>query len=471
MRILLILTSLLLMKTANLSAMEPTRARKDYALFFAVSNYTHEGLTDLSQPLKDAQDLAGELERRYGFQTEVVKDPSLAQMRDKLMEYQQKFIDDIFPADGQLLIFFSGHGVREYGAGYFLPSDADPAHVITTGFPYETWRGFINQINCRHILVAVDACFSVTFDPDWESKGSDGSRFGRVGELSETERILANHQEYNARLFFTSDSREEPTPGDSNFARKLLDGLSSHQNSDPFMSAEELFAGYVKKAQPSPKAGYFGKDDPRSNFLFFFQTETTKIEEERNEVAAFQDAKNQHTSGAYNRYLQTYPNGEFVAIARQQLGFLEAEEREQIAWQQTKTKHTYVGYGDFINAYPNSAYLVLAEQAKSTLPTTYTKNGKYDRRPLSAIEYNSYRTQTGTVKDASTGFPLIGANIIATIDGMQLGAVTDQEGNFTLRIHNKVKVFKFSFPGYKTVELPINYGTTTPFAVRLEKDN
>ena len=49
------------------------RTNKDRALFFAVNAY--ENMTPLQNPVKDAQRIAAELEKRYGFQTEVVSNP------------------------------------------------------------------------------------------------------------------------------------------------------------------------------------------------------------------------------------------------------------------------------------------------------------------------------------------------------------------------------------------------------------
>ncbi len=90
MRIIILLSSLFLFTISDGTEIEYTRSNKDHALFFAVSNYENDGLTDLPQPIQNAEDLAHELEQGYGFQTEVVKNPTLKEIRDKLIEYQKK---------------------------------------------------------------------------------------------------------------------------------------------------------------------------------------------------------------------------------------------------------------------------------------------------------------------------------------------------------------------------------------------
>ncbi|MCB9294090.1 MAG: hypothetical protein H6559_13365 [Lewinellaceae bacterium] len=106
-----------------------------------------------------------------------------------------------------------------------MPADADPERPYAKGIEYDYWRSEVDEIDCKHILVAVDACHSITFDPNWEKK--PGRNFARPGEQY-ADQTLLNHQEYRARLFFTSDASGNQTPDRSTFARQLLEGLRTH---------------------------------------------------------------------------------------------------------------------------------------------------------------------------------------------------------------------------------------------------
>ena len=66
-------------------------------------------------------------------------------------------------------------------------------------------------------------------------------------------------------------------------------------------------------------------------------------------------------------------------------------------------------------------------------------------------------TVTGTVVDASTAEPIIGANVI--IKGTTNGTITDFDGNFTLSVDNGATL-EISYMGYKTVSLPAVDGMT-----------
>lgn len=60
----------------------------------------------------------------------------------------------------------------------------------------------------------------------------------------------------------------------------------------------------------------------------------------------------------------------------------------------------------------------------------------------------------GTVTDASTGEPIVGANII--VEGTTLGAVSDISGNFTIDVPKQDAVLVISFLGYITEKVSLN---------------
>jgi uncharacterized protein (TIGR02145 family) len=248
---------------------QESRTGKDFALFFAVNTYDHPNYRDLDNPVANARDIAAELMKKYGFATEVIANPTLEEIEKKLKSYQSSYQNGERPTDGQLLLFFSGHGVLENRNGYFLPKDTDPNRVYRTGFAYDYWREFINTINCQHILVVIDACFSGTFDPDWNMRaGETDGRWKRPGEVNSVERLLQDHQQYTTRLFITSGT-EVKTPDRSRFAKQLLEGLrgKSPLHADGIFTLNELWT-YLENARPSPYRGGFGNDDASSNFLF-----------------------------------------------------------------------------------------------------------------------------------------------------------------------------------------------------------
>ena len=131
-------------------------------------------MRDLQNPIANAHAIAADLEEHYGFKTEVVENPTLDDIVQKLNEYKEKFAKNPngqYRSEGQLLLYFTGHGLVENNVGYFCPADADAKRIYRTGMGYQYWRNFINDFDCRHILVAIDACYSGWFDPRLAEQG------------------------------------------------------------------------------------------------------------------------------------------------------------------------------------------------------------------------------------------------------------------------------------------------------------
>ena len=101
MRFYFLLSSLLL-----LGRSEPenkfliARPGQDYALFFAVNKY--QFMDNLRNPIQNAHSIAMELHDQYGFQTEVVENPTIDDIDSKLAEYQRKFTSGEYKQEGQL---------------------------------------------------------------------------------------------------------------------------------------------------------------------------------------------------------------------------------------------------------------------------------------------------------------------------------------------------------------------------------
>lgn len=333
------------------------RQGKDFAVFFAVGEYRSTKLTHLELVIPNAESIAAELNDTYGFDTLIVRNPTRDEIVATLKDYQSRFADGRLPQDGQLLVFFLGHGLREYGEGYFMPADVDPANLYGTALVYNYWRNFISSINCNHILVAVDACYSVTFDPN-HSMQSGGHLERPGGELSSEDQLWGDYQRYRARLFFTSDSREDVTPGRSNFALQFLEGLRNRYDRATFTSAE-LFATYIEKARPIPRSGTFEKHEAGGRFLF--SRIVSKNYDPQADIAAWEEAQAEGTALACAKYLRNFPNGSFVASAQRCVREKETQEQEWVAWQTACQQNTVKAYQIFIDAYPLSLYRQEAE--------------------------------------------------------------------------------------------------------------
>ncbi len=352
--------------TGNSSGLnaQPERIGKDFALFFPVGNYQHAGYPPLNGPIRDAERIATELRNHFGFKTEILVDGTEREIKDKLNEYARKFAEGTFPEDGQLLVFFSGHGVIDANVGYFLPADADPGQVEETGISYHVWRNKIDLMNCRHILVAIDACFGNMF-LDTDSRGAIA---GRGNETTSAEKFLHNHATKTSRVFFSSDSKLETTPDNSNFAYNFWRGLQNFRRPEGYFTSSQLFANYMEDIQPAPNATYFESNDPSSSFLFFHDEvsagEPVKRETENEAWAA---AQQRGDCEGYRRFIGKFPDGALAILAKKELEPCIEQEQRQADWRDAARLDNCEGYEAFMEKHPDTEYAKAAKAAWSAL--------------------------------------------------------------------------------------------------------
>lgn len=236
------------------------RPKKDYALFFAVSDYSE--WQDLRNPISDARKIAKELRDNYGFGTKIVNNPTL----DKIVTTLQEYSNYSYANDGELFIFFSGHGeFTQTQEGFFIPSDGKLSdNIQRTYLPHARLERIVNSIPCNHILLALDACYSGTFDDEIALlKGDDRPNANNRSSF------IKRKLKYKSRLYLTSGGNER-TPDPSQFAKNFLIALRDFGGGDGVLTFVEL-AAYLEKANPQPRNGEFGNNEPGGDFLFVLE--------------------------------------------------------------------------------------------------------------------------------------------------------------------------------------------------------
>jgi hypothetical protein len=239
--------------------------RKDYALIFATDKY--DNWSDLVNPVNDGKTIAEELEKTYGFETEVVENPTQNEVFEKILEYNRK---EYKPQD-QLLIFFAGHGHfdEDFGEGYVVARNSLANDKSKTSYiSHARLRSVVNNIPSKHIFLAMDVCFGGTFDPQIAS-----SRALTAFESDDRE-MLARKLSYKTRRYLTSGGKEyvsDGVPGEhSPFAKKILEALRSYGGSDRILTMTELLT-YLERLKPTPRSGTFGDNEALSDFVFVAQ--------------------------------------------------------------------------------------------------------------------------------------------------------------------------------------------------------
>ena len=238
------------------------RTGKDYALLFAVEAY--DDWPKLQNPVSDAESIQRDLEGLYGFQTELIRNPTRAGIFETFRRYAEM---DYADAD-QLFIFFAGHGYFDetFRGGYLVARDTRKPEDDTEMLSYVSHsviRDIIDRMRCKHIFLVLDTCYSGTFDRLIAMRGRAEARAERL-----TETDIQRKLQYTTRWYLTSGGNEI-VYDDSPFVHQLLAALRSQGGADNILTKDEIL-GYVQKlVSPKPCASGFGSDEPGSDFLFF----------------------------------------------------------------------------------------------------------------------------------------------------------------------------------------------------------
>ncbi|MBI3637126.1 MAG: caspase family protein [Candidatus Rokubacteria bacterium] len=143
------------------TAVAPAAYGASWALVVGIDTYQHA--PPLSYAANDARAVAAVLPR-LGFQhVRVLLDEQATKAAIEQVVYDE-FQRRMGPND-RLLVFFAGHGVtvtlpRGGEEGYLVPVDGDATRPALTAIAMDEVRKMGRRVPAKHILFAIDACFS-----------------------------------------------------------------------------------------------------------------------------------------------------------------------------------------------------------------------------------------------------------------------------------------------------------------------
>lgn len=238
--------------------------RSDYALIIYTNKYDH--WPSLTNPGFDARTIADKLKSNFGFQVDMLENPSQELLWTKLKEFTERKYE---PLD-QVFIFVAGHGHfdESFKEGYIVMKESIPNEAGNASYvSHNRLRNNINSIPCEHVFLSMDVCFGGTFD---ESIASTRGPAWTDPELSQSEFIMRKLA-FKTRKYLTSGGKEYVSDGipghHSPFAGKMIDALESQGGNDGVLTLSELLV-HTEKSTPAPRFGSFGEDAPGSEFIF-----------------------------------------------------------------------------------------------------------------------------------------------------------------------------------------------------------
>jgi len=294
-----------------------------HALVIGNNDYRH--LPKLRTAVADAQGVADVFGSRYGFNVELLLNADRDQIIRAIAQYRNLKDSD------NLVIYYAGHGILDEASdrGFWLPVDADNDNEARW-IDVAVVSGNLRAMNARHILVIADSCYSGTL-----------TRSTPAALPSATDRgtWLKRMRDRRARVALVSGGLEPVMDGGGSghsvFARALINTLRENRD---ILQGTELFdqlRGRVVVNSPQTPAyddirmaGHEGGDFlfvPKGDALATAAAPAVSSGAEASMDLAFWDAiKQSGNPSDYRAYLQAFPNGRFVPLARLRSGAAEA---------------------------------------------------------------------------------------------------------------------------------------------------
>jgi Caspase domain len=133
-----------------------------YAIIIGIERYRQK-LPNADFAVNDAKLVSLYFTKALGYSEEnVVTLTNENATKGDLEKYLGSWLKNNVNKDGNVFIYFSGHGAPnpKNGDAYLVPYDGDPTFIVDTGYPLNKLYENLAKLNVKHVVVALDACFS-----------------------------------------------------------------------------------------------------------------------------------------------------------------------------------------------------------------------------------------------------------------------------------------------------------------------
>ncbi len=137
----------------------PMLADLDFGTYHAlvIGNNEYRQLPTLQTAVLDAQEIAGLLESKYGFQVTLLTNATRREMITALTE-----VTESLSGRDNLLLYYAGHGWLDdqSQSGYWQPVDAEPFNTANWVSTRHEVSAVLNRSPAKQILVVADSCYA-----------------------------------------------------------------------------------------------------------------------------------------------------------------------------------------------------------------------------------------------------------------------------------------------------------------------
>jgi hypothetical protein len=348
-----------------------------------IGNGAYTSVPPLKNPSNDARDMAATL-KQLGFTVASAIDADQRTMKRLIREFGQQL-----KGGGQGVFYYAGHGVQMRGRNYLIPANADitsETDVEDQGVDLNLVLGLMDEAQNGLNIVILDACRNNPFTRSFRSAGS-----GLAQVDAPTGTLIA---------YATSPGR---VAGDGQGRNGLYTSELLNQMLVSGISVEEMF----KRVRAGVQKQTNGQQVPwESSSLvgnFYFATPVgpnnnadtgtrVTLDPAAFELSYWETIKNSTDANDYKGYLEKYPSGQFVTLARNRVASIEAASKpvesrssssnsatELAFWDAIKNSTNPGDFRAYLKKYPNGVFVELAESRVRPLEAAAAETEKKEK--------------------------------------------------------------------------------------------
>jgi len=374
----------------NRQLMQPGSASTSKRIALIIGNGSYTAAPLLKNPPNDARDMAAAL-RALGFDVTSGINANQRDMKRLIREFGQKL-----KTGGSGLFYYAGHGVQSKGRNYLIPVDAEiqsEADVEDSAVDASLVLNYMDDAQNGLNIVILDACRNNPFARSFRSASDglaqvDAPTGTLIAYATAPGRVASDGAGQNG-LYTSELLKQMQVPGltaTEMFMRVRAEVMKQTANKQVPWEASSLVGSFYFSGAPTdtaPAAASTSRIDPTAFELSYWDT-----------------IKSSTNADDFKAYLERYPNGQFVALAKNRIISLDGSTRaveskpssndvsatELAFWDSIKNSTNPADYKDYLEKYPNGQFATLAKRRAAEGNTSRPNNQPAEKESSSPFD-------------------------------------------------------------------------------------
>ena len=320
---------------------QPALAGQRVALVIGNASYAHAA--SLANPLNDATDIGASLDR-LGFAVTRLDNAGRAELWDVLKKFSLAA-----SASEMAVVFYAGHGIEVDKRNFLIPVDAQllsDADVEFEAVPLDLLSRAVERAKGLRLIV-LDACRDNPFAVAMQRSGATRSIGRGLASVEPSGETLVAYSAKEGTVAADGEGRnspyttallahlEEPGLEVGLMFRKVRDAVlaATGGRQEPFVYGSLSSEGAYLAAQPEPEEPKpvvtDGPEDPKPAPVTPGNDRRLTAEELAAERVFWESIKDSEHAADFEAYLEQFPGGTYVALARNRLARLAGKQDEK----------------------------------------------------------------------------------------------------------------------------------------------